>query len=328
MEFEGRVQHRRLFQLGADGREPGAGACRPAPTARRISPATARAIHTHGPVSGAFRGFGVPQAALWQETLYDRLADKAGIDRLEFRLANALRDGDADAPPARCCGRVGIVDCLTALQPHWARALAERCKASRAARRRRRLLLVWLRQHGAAEPLDHPHRPVAREGEVVLHQGATDIGQGSNTVIAQIAAEALGLPLSAFGLIGPDTALTPDAGKTSASRQTFVTGPRGQGGGRGAAGRDPAAGQCGRGRAAHADGARAWSREGDGARGSTLPRCPPDAHRLRAVGRGNLRPADHRRSTRTGRARPMPSMATARRWWNSRWTRPWARSGS
>jgi CO/xanthine dehydrogenase Mo-binding subunit len=59
---------------------------------------------------------------------------------------------------------------------------------------------------------------------VVLHQGATDIGQGSNTVIAQIAAEALGLPLSSFRLVGPDTGLTPDAGKTSASRQTYVTG--------------------------------------------------------------------------------------------------------
>jgi CO/xanthine dehydrogenase Mo-binding subunit len=58
----------------------------------------------------------------------------------------------------------------------------------------------------------------------MLHQGATDIGQGSNTVISQIAAEALGLPISTFSLIGPDTFLTPDAGKTSASRQTFVTG--------------------------------------------------------------------------------------------------------
>ncbi len=58
----------------------------------------------------------------------------------------------------------------------------------------------------------------------MLHQGATDIGQGSNTVIAQIAADALGLPVQALHLIGPDTALTPDAGKTSASRQTFVTG--------------------------------------------------------------------------------------------------------
>ena len=65
---------------------------------------------------------------------------------------------------------------------------------------------------------------LSQEGQIVLHQGATDIGQGSNTVIAQIAAQALGLPLDVFKLIGPDTAQTPDAGKTSASRQTFVSG--------------------------------------------------------------------------------------------------------
>ncbi len=59
--------------------------------------AEGRAIHTNGPISGAFRGFGVPQATIMQETLYDELADKLGIDRLEFRLKNCaserLRDG-------------------------------------------------------------------------------------------------------------------------------------------------------------------------------------------------------------------------------------------
>jgi len=65
---------------------------------------------------------------------------------------------------------------------------------------------------------------ISPDGTVVLHQGAVDIGQGSNTVIAQIAADALGLPLSAFRLKGADTGITPDAGKTSASRQTFITG--------------------------------------------------------------------------------------------------------
>ncbi len=58
----------------------------------------------------------------------------------------------------------------------------------------------------------------------MLHQGAVDIGQGANTVIAQIAADALGLPLERFVLRGADTSITPDAGKTSASRQTFVSG--------------------------------------------------------------------------------------------------------
>jgi aldehyde oxidoreductase len=61
-------------------------------------------------------------------------------------------------------------------------------------------------------------------GQIMLHQGATDIGQGSNTVIAQIAADALGVPVEALMIVGPDTGCTPDAGKTSASRQTFVTG--------------------------------------------------------------------------------------------------------
>ena len=181
--------------------------------------AKARAIHTHGPVSGAFRGFGVPQGALWQETLYDRLADKAGIDRLEFRILNALRDGDASATGQRLRA-VGIRDCLNALRPHWARALAEAGPGRGVG-----VASCWYGCGNTALPNPSTIRiGLSHRGEVILHQGATDIGQGSNTVIAQIAAEALGLPLTAFRLIGPDTALTPDAGKTSASRQTYVSG--------------------------------------------------------------------------------------------------------
>ena len=183
--------------------------------------AKARAIHTHGPVSGAFRGFGVPQGALWQETLYDQLADKAGIDRLEFRLRNAFRDGDASAT-GRVLQATGIHACLTALEPHWTRALAE-AKGQRG--RGVGVASCWYGCGNTALPNPSTIRiGLSPAGQVILHQGATDIGQGSNTVIAQIAAEALGLPLAAFRLIGPDTALTPDAGKTSASRQTFVTG--------------------------------------------------------------------------------------------------------
>jgi aldehyde oxidoreductase len=183
--------------------------------------ATARAIHTHGPVSGAFRGFGVPQGALWQETLYDRLADKAGIDRLEFRLLNALRDGDASAT-GQVLRATGIHDCLLALKPHWARALHE---AAGQPGRGVGVASCWYGCGNTALPNPSTIRiGLSAAGEVVLHQGATDIGQGSNTVIAQMAAEALGLPLVAFRLVGPDTALTPDAGKTSASRQTYVSG--------------------------------------------------------------------------------------------------------
>lgn len=183
--------------------------------------ARARAIHTHGPVSGAFRGFGVPQGALWQETLFDRLAEKAGIDRLEFRILNALRDGDSSAT-GQVLRAVGIHDCLTALRPHWTRALAE---AQGQPGRGVGVASCWYGCGNTALPNPSTIRiGLSPKGEVILHQGATDIGQGSNTVIAQIAAEALGLPLTAFRLIGPDTGLTPDAGKTSASRQTYVSG--------------------------------------------------------------------------------------------------------
>lgn len=181
--------------------------------------ARARAIHTHGPVSGAFRGFGVPQAALWQETIFDRLADGLGQDRLEFRIRNALKDGDATATGQILQG-VGIGACLTALRPHWQRALAE-LRPGRGVG----VASCWYGCGNTSLPNPSTMRiGLSHQGRVVLHQGATDIGQGANTVMTQIAAEALGLPVSDFDLIGPDTALTPDGGKTSASRQTFVSG--------------------------------------------------------------------------------------------------------
>jgi CO/xanthine dehydrogenase Mo-binding subunit len=62
------------------------------------------------------------------------------------------------------------------------------------------------------------------DGRIALHQGAVDIGQGSNTIVTQICADAMQIPIAQFDLVSGDTAITPDCGKTSASRQTFVTG--------------------------------------------------------------------------------------------------------
>ncbi|WP_048645080.1 molybdopterin cofactor-binding domain-containing protein [Nitratireductor soli] len=189
--------------------------------------ATGRAIHTNGPISGAFRGFGVPQATIMQEMLYDRLAEKLGHDRLDFRILNALVDGDRTT-----CGQVlagvGIRQCLEALRPHWARAGAEAVAFNAKDGTIRRGIGVascWYGCGNTALPNPSTIRVgVTASGAVMLHQGAVDIGQGSNTVVAQICADAAGLPLSAFQLVGGDTALTPDAGKTSASRQTYVSG--------------------------------------------------------------------------------------------------------
>jgi CO/xanthine dehydrogenase Mo-binding subunit/aerobic-type carbon monoxide dehydrogenase small subunit (CoxS/CutS family) len=189
--------------------------------------AETRAVHTNNPVAGAFRGFGVPQAAVAQEIAYDDLALAAGIDRLAFRRLNALADGQATV-----CGQVlrgvGIGACLAALQLRWDAALAEAAAFNAGGGVTRRGVGVascWYGCGNTALPNPSTIRAgITAEGRVLLHQGATDIGQGSETVITQIFAEALGLPLSAIDRVGPDTALTPDCGKTSASRQTVVTG--------------------------------------------------------------------------------------------------------
>ncbi len=87
--------------------------------------ARARAVFTHQSPSGAFRGFGVPQAAIAQEALWDELADAAGLDRLDFRLANALRAGDATATGQVLRHSAGQAACFAALRPRWAARRAE-----------------------------------------------------------------------------------------------------------------------------------------------------------------------------------------------------------
>ncbi|WP_245235459.1 molybdopterin-dependent oxidoreductase [Mesorhizobium erdmanii] len=190
--------------------------------------AEGRAVHTHGPISGAFRGFGVPQATIMQETLYDELAGELGLDRLEFRLRNCLRNGSETVTGQRLESGVGIAECLDALRPHWARAEADVDAFNNANRDKKRGVGVASCWYGCGNTsLPNPSTirvGIAADGDVVLHQGAVDIGQGSNTVITQICADALGLPLERFRLKSADTAISPDAGKTSASRQTFVTG--------------------------------------------------------------------------------------------------------
>ncbi len=192
--------------------------------------ARATAIHTNGPPAGAFRGFGVPQSAIAQEGAYDELADLAGIDRLEFRRINALRDGDPTVTGQVFSAGVGIGACLDALVEPWAEARrrAREFNASAnggALRRGVGLGSCWYGCGNTSLPNPSTIRiGLKRDGAIVLHQGAQDIGQGSNTVIAQIAADALGVPVDRLTLVASDTDLTPDAGKTSASRQTFITG--------------------------------------------------------------------------------------------------------
>jgi aldehyde oxidoreductase len=185
-------------------------------------------IHTNTAPAGAFRGFGVPQSALAQEPLYDELANRLGIDRLEFRRRNALANGDPTVTGQVFERGMGIIECFDALKPGWDRALAEAEAVNAGGGHIRRGVGIAGGWYGCGNTsMSNPstiRAGITAEGRVVLHQGATDIGQGSNTVIAQIFATALGVSVEAIAIVGPDTDVTPDAGKTSASRQTFVTG--------------------------------------------------------------------------------------------------------
>jgi aldehyde oxidoreductase len=194
--------------------------------------ALTRAVHTHLVPAGAFRGFGVPQAAIAQEQLYDELADRAKIDRLEFRILNAL-DGSSPTVTGQILGEgVGIRACLEALRParKAARAAASSFNSQNVELRRGvGVAGMWYGCGNTSLPNPSTVRVgLKRDGRISLHQGAVDIGQGSNTIVTQICADAVGAPIEMFDLISGDTGLSPDCGKTSASRQTFVTGKAAQ----------------------------------------------------------------------------------------------------
>ncbi len=188
------------------------------------------AIHTNTPPSGAFRGFGVPQSAIAQETAFDQLADKVGIDRLDFRIKNALQNGMPTATGQVFDKGVGIKECLEALKPQWdeANKVAQEfnTKANGSGLRKGvGLGSCWYGCGNTSLPNPSTIRMgIKVDGSVVLHQGAMDIGQGANTVITQIASDALGVPVHSITILDGDTDITPDCGKTSASRQTYVTG--------------------------------------------------------------------------------------------------------
>ncbi|MCO5106529.1 MAG: molybdopterin-dependent oxidoreductase [Burkholderiaceae bacterium] len=215
--------------------------------------ALTRAVYTNNAIAGAFRGFGVPQATLLTETLVDMLAERLGADPLELRLEQALRAGDTTPTGQRLAASVGMRACLDALRPPWreARVRAEAFNADRAAAGEGADPGA-LADAGSSDPhrryASHKRRGVGiacmwygigntvianpssmqvglrRDGRFMLYNGAVDIGQGTYTVMAQICADALGVPVALIDQTVADTDLTLDAGKSSASRQTFVSG--------------------------------------------------------------------------------------------------------
>ncbi len=186
------------------------------------------AIFTNANPSGAFRGFGVPQAAIANETLMDDLAEQLGIDRLEIRHLNAIRAGQETATGQVLEHSAGLDQCLDALRNDWQAMLADAEDFNKSSNHIKRGAGIGCMWYGCGNTsLSNPSTmrvTIDAEGVVTLYNGAVDIGQGSYTIMRQICADAIAIPVDQIEQVTGDTDLTPDAGKTSASRQTFVSG--------------------------------------------------------------------------------------------------------
>lgn len=188
------------------------------------------AIYTNDVPTGAFRGFGGPQGAFAAETQMNRIAEKLGMDRVEIRKRNVLTEGallsvGTPLPKGVTIGKV-VERCDQELkksevahqpskEPHLLRGTGFACAFKNIG-----FSFGAPEQAFAAVELFGG----AEIEQVILHHAGADVGQGSHTVMVQMAAETLKVPIEKIRLIASDTAYTGDAGSASASRMTFMAG--------------------------------------------------------------------------------------------------------
>ncbi len=185
-----------------------------------------RMAYTNNPWSGAMRGFGVPQMAFAHESQMDLLAKALTMDPFEIRLRNALTLGSETATGQTLMASVGIGETLRRVKEWKDRHLtAEALPKESYLKKGIGIGSMWygIGNTGIANP-STAQMEIDPNGEVRLFTGVADIGQGSDTALLQIASESLGIPLKEIRLIRADTVLTTDAGATSASRQTYISG--------------------------------------------------------------------------------------------------------
>lgn len=190
-------------------------------------------VYTNNPISGAFRGYGAPQGCFALECHIDEVARQLGMDRLELRKKNHIRLGDTDPLSAKLGeGKAGLVRVIhsTGLE----RCIELGCAAIGWDRKlpptkpwfKRGLGMALAMQGSGIAGVDWGAATVKLndDGSVNLAVGATDIGQGSDTVLAQLCAEELGMPYDRVMVLSSDTDLTPFDVGAYASSTTYVSG--------------------------------------------------------------------------------------------------------
>ncbi len=178
-------------------------------------------VLTNKPSAGAFRGYGVPQVALAYESHMDMLAERLGIDPVEIRIKNVLREGDRH-PTGIIMHSVGYEELLKKLGG----AIQLGGKRKTRGKKRRGKGIACMIKASNTEAQSEAKIQANRNGTFTVFSATVEMGQGSETVMAQIAAEELGIPLKGVSFIAqkPDTDLTPFDAMTSASRSTFCMG--------------------------------------------------------------------------------------------------------
>jgi CO/xanthine dehydrogenase Mo-binding subunit len=197
---------------------------------------SARAVATNTPPNGAFRGFGAPQVAFAYEMQMEKIAATLGIDPLELRRINMLREGDITATGQRLSLSVGSADVLNAAaeRSQYAKRITDLQLENQVAgngRSRRRGVGLSFFFHGAGFTGSGEARMKAQagveitaDGRARVLAGSTEIGQGTRTIFSQIVADELGLDFDRVEVEEADTSRVPDSGPTVASRTTMVVG--------------------------------------------------------------------------------------------------------
>jgi len=187
-------------------------------------------VYTNNAFSGAFRGFGNPEVNFAIEQAVDELAEKLGMDPMDFRLKNALRLGDNLPHGQKLKESVSLAACLNEArtQSAWDRKRREFSQRNAGSEIKKGIGVAAL-FHGlslGAEGADYAGATIRIDDDdrIILTSGFTDYGQGSRTVFTLIAAEALGVRPERIDMLRPDTDTSIESGPTVASRATVLGG--------------------------------------------------------------------------------------------------------